>query len=229
LRIGLADLSKRSGVLVLPDATVENERAPMPSDSATYNIQNVDSHIAAILEELPEGITWAKFYLPPPPKGKKWTGEDLAAYALGQSRLYGTVGGAVRDGMIEIMGKEIPVSQAEPIFAALNLQPVYLVTRRTGKGSFQGTWNATYGELRLKQSGSRVYGNYTGNDGVIEGRLRNGVLDFTWVERANNTRGAGQFSLADDGQSFEGTWWYDSDPLEERTRKWTGQRTSYTP
>ena len=222
-------LTRQSGVLVVADSTVENENAAMPPDGTAITAQNMDDILAKMVEALPEGVHWAKLYLPPPPKGKKWTGEDVAAYALAQARLFGNVGGDDTPGYVEILGQKVPTAQAQTVITTLNLRPVYLVTRRTGQGTFQGVWGATFGELRLRVRGTRVTGTYTANDGEIEGRLVRGVLEFTWHEKGNDTSGPGRFVLSDDGNSFTGVWWYNTDDPETPGREWVGKRTGYVP
>lgn len=226
----LAEIGERAGVLVVADSTTADERANMPPKDATITSRNVDEFIAAAIKDLEEGIVWARFNLPPPPKGKKWSGEDVSAYAMGLMRLYGSVGGDGPEGTVEVIAQHVAAEQATPIFTTLGLQPVYLVTRRTGKPTFQGKWEASYGIMSLKvESSGRVRGSYVTNQGSIDGRIVRGVLEFHWFEAGANSGGTGRFFLAEDGESFTGIWWNDGEDLSANGRTWTGKRISYKP
>lgn len=220
-------ISKKAGILALADSTVAEERVPLPSENATITPDNIDTYLGAVVDALPPGATWAKLYLPPPPPGKKWTGDDLALYAIGQTRLYGSVGGG-EDNSVEILSQKLSPTQAQPIIRGLDLRPVYLITRR-GSGTFQGRWTATYGEMRLVQTKNHVMGVYSTNRGRIEGRVVRGVLEFNWYEDANNTFGNGRLTLSDDGDSFSGVWRNSTDELTKFSYSWTGKRISYRP
>lgn len=78
--------------------------------------------------------------------------------------------------------------------------------------SFSGRWaanadNVVY-SLSLKQKGNSVSGTYQGADGsagTISGKMSGNILHFSWVQK-DGARGSGKFVLADDGQSFDGTY-----------------------
>ena len=100
----------------------------------------MEAWLNALVEAIPGGASWVKLWLPPPPKGKRWTGEEVAKYALSLAQLYGKVG-AVEEGKTEILAKQLPDEPAKKIKEALGLQPVYLLTRR-GTRTFAGKWSA---------------------------------------------------------------------------------------
>jgi hypothetical protein len=226
----VAEISARSGVLVVADSTVADERAPLPAKDADIRPDNVDRFIADAIKDLEEGIVWAKFNLPPAPKGKQWTGDDVSAYAMGLQRLYGPVGGDGPEGTVEVIGQSVQAEQATPIFHTLKLQPVYLVTRRTGRPTFHGKWEASYGVLSLRvEASGRVRGNYVTNEGSIDGRAARGAMTFRWFEAAANSGGSGRFTLSEDGESFTGVWWNDGEDITQPGRPWTGKRLSYKP
>lgn len=214
-----AKLSQESGRTVLADATAAAVRVPLPTVARLESDADVEAALDALIESLPAGASWAKFLLPPAPAGHRWTGEEIAAYAVALARLYGKVG-SVEAGRVEIFSRQVPLERARPLVDELGLRAVYLVTLR-GARTFAGRWNATFGELTLEVRGNRVVGSYTTNDGTITGTLRGNRLDFVWFERANGTRGAGWFVLSDDGLSFTGQWGNDD---EAPSRPWTGRR-----
>lgn len=125
----LARISQGAGVTVVADATI-TERLPLPATPITP--QNVEQQIAEVVKALPEGATWAKLYLPGPPAGRAWRGDDVAAYALAQKRLFGKIG-AVPPGTIEIMGQQFSAADAQDMVARLKLRPVYLITNPSKK------------------------------------------------------------------------------------------------
>ncbi len=86
---------------------------------------------------------------------------------------------------------------------------------------FSGTWSATYGPLKLKQTGTHVVGSYDmdGKIGLVEGTVTGRRLTFTY--REPNAAGEGWFELAGDGESFDGRWREAGDTSWSR---WTGAR-----
>lgn len=89
----------------------------------------------------------------------------------------------------------------------------------SNKLPWQGTWNSTYGPLRLVQSGHRVYGDY-GDRGPIEGTLSNGTLTGTFKNGSRS--GRLEFHLDGEGR-FTGKWAWDDTPPSSA---WTGDRSS---
>ena len=88
---------------------------------------------------------------------------------------------------------------------------------------FTGDWAATYGPLKLKQTGTHVVGSYEleGKIGLVKGTVAGRRLTFTY--REPNAAGEGWFELAEDGASFDGRWREDGDTSWSR---WTGERTA---
>lgn len=86
---------------------------------------------------------------------------------------------------------------------------------------FTGDWSATYGPLKLKQTGTHVVGSYdmNGTIGLVEGDVQGRRLVFTY--REPNATGEGWFELADGGESFDGRWREDGGTSWSR---WTGAR-----
>lgn len=95
--------------------------------------------------------------------------------------------------------------------------------------SFSGQWaanadNVAY-TVSLRQKGNSVSGSYQGSDGsagTINGKMNGNTLRFGWVQK-DGTRGSGKFVLADDGQSFDGTYSFGNDP-DAVEGNWNGTR-----
>lgn len=93
---------------------------------------------------------------------------------------------------------------------------------------YTGTWETTYGELRLTQTGQRITGCYgqpgseAGNQ-LIEGTLRNGALVGLWREKHNGTSdtvGPALFVLTQEGD-LSGVW---GNTPSDRTQRWDGKK-----
>ena len=144
----LASIGQQAGVTVVGDATVRDQRVPLPTMQATAG--TVEERIAAVVSQLPQGTTWAKLYLPAPPAGRGWSGDDVAAYAFAQKRLFGSVGGAPM-GTVEVMGQQLPADRAQSVVATLNLRPVYLVTNPTVKAAPAAGDAANFAQMTPEQ------------------------------------------------------------------------------
>lgn len=94
--------------------------------------------------------------------------------------------------------------------------------------SFQGSWQTTYGRLRIRLDGERATGRYSyGAGATLEGRVDGSVLRFVYTE-PDGVTGRARFELADDGASFRGVWKQgardDSELDDPGTNRWTGSR-----
>jgi hypothetical protein len=98
--------------------------------------------------------------------------------------------------------------------------------------SIAGVWQSSEGDITFGQSGANVLGNYTQDDGVIEGTLYDNVLTGYWIENISNRRcntfrnGSyywGRIRFVFNGSAFSGLWSYCND---EPTSAWTGYRKS---
>ena len=82
-------------------------------------------------------------------------------------------------------------------------------------GTWAGNWDSNWGDMVLYQSGGRVWGQYTHDDGRIEGTVSGNVLTGTWSEAPSysppDDAGDCVLRLSADGDSFEGDWRYGSD------------------
>jgi hypothetical protein len=89
-----------------------------------------------------------------------------------------------------------------------------------------GTWQTTWGTMRLLELDGRVTGAYDFEGGRIEGESDDGVVTGRWSEEPTRTapEDAGQLRLvlAPDGVSFTGAWRYGS--TGEWRTDWTGTR-----
>ncbi len=86
-------------------------------------------------------------------------------------------------------------------------------TEKKGGGlDVSGEWKTRFGTLTLLQSASKVTGNYTSDNGKIEGTMEGGVLKGTWSESPSykppKDAGDVEFVFSGDGRSFKGKWRY---------------------
>lgn len=106
----------------------------------------------------------------------------------------------------------------------------------TAESGFAGTWQSTYGLLRLAPGASGLIGSYTyarGSriEGVVDGR----VLRGTYHEPSahGGIDGRFTFELAEDGESFRGVWAEGSgaplDLADATQKSWTGRRARGEP
>jgi hypothetical protein len=94
--------------------------------------------------------------------------------------------------------------------------------------NWAGTWNTGWtGQsnsqnvmMVLQQSGDVVTGTYDHDNGRIEGTISGNLLTGTWTQSA--TSGTIQFQLADDCDSFDGSWRFGSSGDWEGN--WVGTR-----
>jgi hypothetical protein len=150
----LAQLGKRTGVLVVADSTVGNPSVPVAlaslpgsaaaARSAAISEPEMERILRQFVAALPAGRSaiWTKLYLPPPPPGRAWTGEAVAAFARAQAALFGPAGTdavaaaatpartppAAAAGVVEILGRRFEGDTARAYVAGLGLRPVYLIT-----------------------------------------------------------------------------------------------------
>jgi len=114
----------------------------------------------------------------------------------------------------------------------MELMSVYAYGRPLVKRALpdnSGTFESSYGNFRLQQTGSAVSGCYEHKYGLIEnGGFEGRVLRFTWTEGdAAGKRNGGPAVLifADDGQSFTGYWWYEGS-TGNSPGIWRGKRSA---
>ena len=102
---------------------------------------------------------------------------------------------------------------------ALFLALLPLVAFAADPADFSGTWSTTYGPLTLKQTGTRVVGQYQleSTAGLVEGTVSGQKLTFTY--RESSASGEGWFELATDGHSFDGRW---REKGKTEWSRWTG-------
>jgi len=92
--------------------------------------------------------------------------------------------------------------------------------------SWTGTWNTEWGPMNLQQSGNRVTGSYTHDQGRIDGTATGSRLVGTWSEAPSYSppgdAGDVELTMAEDCQSFSGSWRYGSEG--DWSGSWTGSR-----
>jgi len=89
--------------------------------------------------------------------------------------------------------------------------------------TFAGSWETTFGRMKLTQDGDKVSGFYEmeGRRCSIEGKLERKRFVFSY--REPNARGEGYFDLSADGRSFAGKW---RENGEGEYSDWTGTRAN---
>ena len=87
---------------------------------------------------------------------------------------------------------------------------------------WQGTWNSRFSELRFRQNGDRVYGDY-GNNGPIEATYNPETKTLDGIFVNNARQGRIRFVLNDTEDAFTGQWAWDNN---EPNSAWNGDRRS---
>jgi hypothetical protein len=217
LRVLLNDYSRKTGLQVIAIPFLGGELVPnIPADQVT--VQNLEDTLKKLVAKMSMPARIIKLNLP---KGPKWTPEELLAYARAESALFRKQVPDMRTDYLEIMGNSFTKEQAQPAVEALGLQPVYVIAL---KGAFfGGTWDTTYGRMRLTQNGNRITGTYETNSGVIEGVVDGNVMRLSWYEQSNGSSGSAVYTLSDDAMSFSGPW-YNSTDWERSAGVWAGTR-----
>ncbi|MGC4047463.1 MAG: hypothetical protein QM758_27015 [Armatimonas sp.] len=119
-------LGKAAGVEVLIDSGLMGERTTFKDTEVTP--ATLEAALDKLVKTLPQGTAWAKAYLPEPPPGKKYNGDALAQYVMAQAGLFGKAGTS-EPGKVELLGKQVPTEEAQPMVAGLKLRPYYVVSR----------------------------------------------------------------------------------------------------
>ena len=95
--------------------------------------------------------------------------------------------------------------------------------------TFTGSWDANAQDvaytMTLKQTANSVSGSYEGADGSvgkITGKVKGSVLRFAWTQ-TDGISGSGKFALAEDGQSFAGSYTLGNNP-DQADGGWSGSR-----
>lgn len=127
----LTSMSRAAGVSIVADSTIAGALVNPPAMNTTP--QNFEAQIAEMVKSLPQGTAWAKLYLPEPKGRRDYSGDDVAAYATAQAKLFGNVGGDTGPGEVEILGQRVAADKASSYVAGLNLKPVYLITNPSAR------------------------------------------------------------------------------------------------
>ena len=91
-------------------------------------------------------------------------------------------------------------------------------------GAWTGTWETTFGEVKIIQNEARVYGLYR-DLGVIEGEIIEGTNLLRGTFTNGDRGGRIEFRINARTTGFEGTWGWDGRPPD---RRWIGRKTSRT-
>jgi hypothetical protein len=127
----LTSMSRAAGVSIVADSSVGGALVnPLATNTTPQNFEN---QIAELVKSLPQGTVWAKLQLPEPKGRRDYSGDDVAAYAMAQAKLFGNVGGDTGPGEIELLGQRVTADKASNYVAGLNLKPVYLITNPSAR------------------------------------------------------------------------------------------------
>lgn len=95
------------------------------------------------------------------------------------------------------------------------LSPVQAAATDLGTYSWAGEWTTSWGDMTLTQTGSKVTGTYTYDQGKISGTVSGNILTGTWSEAPSyappHDAGEVEFVMSEDGKSFTGKWRYGSE------------------
>jgi hypothetical protein len=98
--------------------------------------------------------------------------------------------------------------------------------------NYAGRWASNWGDMSLRQNGSRLTGDYTHNDGKIVAVVKGRVAEGFWMQSSAARRCAtshdgsyswGRLRFTTIGRSFQGVWGYCEDKASNGGG-WTGQR-----
>ena len=100
----------------------------------------------------------------------------------------------------------------------------------TTSATFTGNWSvasedAAY-KMSMTQTGNAVSGSYRGNDGSqgsFSGTVQGNVLRFKWTQ-TDGFAGTGKFTLASDGNTFDGSYNFGTNP-DVVEGQWGGSRS----
>ncbi|MFW5761764.1 MAG: hypothetical protein ACOCXH_12360, partial [Cyclobacteriaceae bacterium] len=109
-------------------------------------------------------------------------------------------------------------SSARPTLSYYN----NIINRKSS--AWRGTWNSTFGQLRLHQEGSRVFGDYENGKAYIQGTYDVKTDKLTGVFVNDNIPNKGIIEFTRSGTTnFTGLWVYGT---ETPNSNWSGNRTN---
>ncbi len=97
--------------------------------------------------------------------------------------------------------------------------------------SVSGSYSSTEGAVTLQQSGDRVTGRYTNDNGELTGLMFGTIFEGFWIEDGSDRRCStpkngryhwGRATLTFDGNGFSGVWGHCDD---KPSRPWSGSRS----
>ncbi len=88
---------------------------------------------------------------------------------------------------------------------------------------FEGLWDTDFGRLRLSRKGDSMEGPYSVGEGRIVGKVFGRELAFRYKD---TQEGSGEFTLSEDGSTFDGTWRPDK---AKEAKPWRGWRVKPQP
>jgi hypothetical protein len=116
-------VSKETGLRVLADSNLGRQQVLMSETAATP--ETLEDYLTRLTRRLPNGSVWLKIYLP--------ASTELRADAVAEmARAQVSLLGRPAPNTVQIQGKILTAAEADPIIKTLGLQPVYVLTSKTG-------------------------------------------------------------------------------------------------
>jgi hypothetical protein len=131
----MQEISKDTGLTVLVDSSLGQKIVATPEVSITRD--NLEEQLALLVAKLPKGAIWTRLYLPAPSlPNRPYRGDALATYVRAQAGLSGRPlrSSVPREETIEILGKRMPLAEAQAAIKSLGLSPYYVISNPNAVG-----------------------------------------------------------------------------------------------
>lgn len=90
-----------------------------------------------------------------------------------------------------------------------------------------GTYTTNYSDFHVRQNGTSLTGCYEYDGGILDGSIHGRVMKITWREQGGpEDYGLAVMVFAEDGNSFNGFWWYKDREGDAPSGTWDGQKKS---
>jgi hypothetical protein len=117
-------LSQTTRIRVVADSALGRQLLSAPEDAVTP--ATLEEYLTRLTRRLPPGTMWLKVYLPPTSDSRRFQPDAVAQLARAQMELLGRPA----PNTVQIQGKVLSVTEAEPVIRTLGLEPVYVLTGR---------------------------------------------------------------------------------------------------
>jgi hypothetical protein len=117
-------LSQTTGLRVVADSALSRQQITAPEETVTKD--TLDEYLTRLSRRLPGGAFAMKVYLPLSTESRRFTPDAMAQLARAQMDLLGRPA----PNTVQIQGKVLSMTEADPIIRTLGLEPVYVLTTR---------------------------------------------------------------------------------------------------